>query len=349
MLDSAPAVPLDRGRLAVVWRGPEAARADRLADGVWCLRLPLPYPSPRSVNAYLLDTADSQLLVDCGTGVGAGWDGLSRALSLAGSAPDRITTLLCTHLHTDHAAMAPLVIARTGCRLLRGPGPDVVNDFLRERSIPYEIRRAAALREGVPDHEVDVMIDATIAGDGTGPVPEPDARLTVGDRVSTLAGDWEVITATGHSPNQIALYDPHRRWLLAADVAYSSGLPYLEFGHTPDPLTEHLASIDRLAARPVDLFLPGHGAPDPAPAERLRAARQATLSWELRLRRVWPSGGATAYELTCALAGQDPDPDRRQTTLSVVLVVLHHLIRHEQARVDDDGPVRTYRLGRSAS
>jgi glyoxylase-like metal-dependent hydrolase (beta-lactamase superfamily II) len=332
-------VPMDPTLLDVVWREAGDARAQELAEGIWCLRVPLPYAVPRWVNAYLLDADDGQLLVDCGTHVGIGWDGLERALSLAGSAPERISTLLCTHLHPDHAAMAPLLVERTGCRVLRGAGPDAITDLLRENSIPLPTRRAAAIRAGVPEHELGIMLEAFTAEDGSGPRVHADRLLDDGELIDSATGSWEVIATPGHSANQIALYEPRRRWLIAADVAYVNGEPFIEYGHTADPLAEHLAAIERLGALPVDLLLPGHGAPDRAPAERFAGARAATLAWLEGVRREISAQGSTAYEVMCALVGHDPDPDRRQSTLSVVLCVLQHLVRAGELLSREDGRV----------
>lgn len=341
--------PLDPRLLVAVDRDVADARADRIADGMWGLRLPLPYALPRSVNAFLLDTNEGGLLIDCGTTIGVGWDGLVRALALAGSTPDRIATLLCTHLHTDHAAMADLVVARTGCRYLRGDGADVVNDRFRERTLAAEKRRAAARRAGVPEHELEIMTAALIAGDGLQPQPAPDGILREGDHVPTHVGDWEVIAVPGHSATQIALYEPRRRWLISADVAFPTGLPYIEYGFTPDPFAEHLAAIDRLAALPAVLVLAGHGPPDRAPGARFAAARENTLEWERRVRAALAAGETSAYGITCAINGDDPDPDLRQVTLSVVMAVLEHLVLTNDVDRTQTGPVDGYVLRAPAS
>lgn len=333
---------MDRSLLSIVERETADASADLIADGLWCLRLPLPYALPRTVNVFLFDTADGQLLVDCGTNVGVGWDGLAHALSLANSEPSRISTLLCTHLHTDHSAMASIVVERIGCKYLQGVGPGFANDVFREQSISYAERRVLALRAGVPDQEMDLMIDAFMYGEGTEPYPTVDGILADGDPVATDVGLWEVITVPGHSPNQIALYEPRRKWLISADVAFLTGRPYIEYGHTPDPFAEHLNSIDRLAALPVDLLFPGHGAPDPAPLARFRTAREETLAWQAEVRGHLEPAGNTPYEVTCAIAGHDPDPDRRQMTLSVVMCVLSNLLEMGEVAETTDGDVQRF-------
>jgi glyoxylase-like metal-dependent hydrolase (beta-lactamase superfamily II) len=63
-------------------------------------------PVEASINAFLIDTGDRQVLVDTGAGqlFGPGLGGkLQASLKTAGYAPDDIDLILITHVHTDHS------------------------------------------------------------------------------------------------------------------------------------------------------------------------------------------------------------------------------------------------------
>lgn len=315
---AAGAVPLDPRLLEPQWRGLEHVRAYRVADGLWCLRLPLPYSRPATVNCYLLEGRDGWTLVDCGSATGPGWAALEHALELAGVEPDAIARLVLTHLHADHAGLAGEAVARLGCELLRLAGPDTCTDRLREPLVALDERRRLALAVGVPEAEVDLIVDAPLAGEGEHPYSAADRLLEPGD---ALEGGWTVLAAPGHSPAQLVLFDARRRLLLAADLAYPTGTPYVEWGFTPDPIAEHRASIARAAALGAELMLPGHGPPDPGAAARL-AGSQAAL--DALVERVTAALGGSPYEVTCRISGDDPDPDMRQSWLSCVLCVRDH-------------------------
>ncbi|NJK51841.1 MAG: MBL fold metallo-hydrolase [Acaryochloris sp. RU_4_1] len=63
-------------------------------------------PVEASINAFLIDTGDRQVLVDTGAGqlFGPGQGGkLQLSLKTAGYAPDEIDMILITHIHTDHS------------------------------------------------------------------------------------------------------------------------------------------------------------------------------------------------------------------------------------------------------
>jgi glyoxylase-like metal-dependent hydrolase (beta-lactamase superfamily II) len=310
------AVPLDTALLAPLPRRPELARAWPLRDGLWQLTLPLPYRRPASVNAYLIAGADGWVLVDGGLD----WAALEHALGLAGVSPRSIVAFVATHAHSDHAALAATVVERTGCALLRGRGPLVVTDALRDPLLDLGERRRRATREGVPAAELEAMVEARIGGHGLEERRPADRVLDPGDRVE----GWRVVPAPGHSASQIALADDAGRVLIAADLAYPSGVPFLEWGHTPDPYAEHLATLERAAAIGCDLLLPGHGRPDARPAQRIAAARERALAFAAAVGAVLATGPASAYAIACALAGDDPDPDRRQSTLADALAVLEH-------------------------
>lgn len=80
--------------------GADAAQAAALAGAAF------QEPGPRRipVNAYLVDLGDRKVLVDTGTSTGMG-PTLGRVpalLEAAGASPDRIDTVLITHMHPDH-------------------------------------------------------------------------------------------------------------------------------------------------------------------------------------------------------------------------------------------------------
>ena len=299
---------LDPRLLAPRERGLELVRADDLG-GLWSLRLPLAYPRTRSVNVFLLDR---HTLLDCGSAVGAGIAALERALELAGARLQDIRTLVLSHLHADHASLAGAFVERTGCELLRFEGPDTNIDRLREPTIDRAERAALARVHGIPERDLEVMIDFPLADDGLQPRPPADALLRPGD---TIAG-WQVIPATGHSPNQVALWDGTR--VIGADAAYPGLVPYLEWGHTPDPIAEYEATLDRLEELSPALYLSGHGPPDDDPPGRFASARAAVAEMQ---RAVAAAGDGNAWEITCRLTGDDPDPEPRQTWMSRVLCV----------------------------
>ncbi|HET6507040.1 MAG TPA: MBL fold metallo-hydrolase [Baekduia sp.] len=328
-------VPLDARLVAPGPPRPGAERADRLADGLWVLRLPLRYPTTSAINCFLLADArgGGWTLVDSGSGLDGGWEALRGALRLAGVEPAAVGTLVLTHPHPDHSTLAAELVDRLGCRVVRHAGPTSTMDRLRDPRLPLARREAAARREGVGEDELEVLTDVPIAGDGRQPRPAADHVLHPGDALASASGTWHAVPVPGHSPSQMALYEPTRRWLIAADAAYAGVRPYLEWGTSATPLADYRASLARVRALAPELLLPGHGRPDRDPAARLAGAEATlaeTVAW---VRGALTEEPRTAYALTCALAGDEPNPDERGSVLSVALCVLEELVgRHEAAQ-----------------
>jgi glyoxylase-like metal-dependent hydrolase (beta-lactamase superfamily II) len=329
-------LPVD---LRPVPRGVELVRASELADGLWYLRLPLPYAAMPSVNAYLLELEDGLCLIDCGTSLEPGWEALERGLGLAGARLDDISQLVCTHLHADHAGLAVTVVERTGCRLLRGLGPHTVDDMLRDPATPLAQRRRAGRREGVPADDLDRWVDAHLADDVRHERVDADRLLAAGDVLHTRAGRWHVVPAPGHSPTQIALVEERRRWGITADLAYDVAEPFLEYGWTLDPYGEHLASLDRVAAREPRALLPGHGRAVEDGPGRLAAARRRAAALVPGVLSALAGEPRSAYELVVDRLADPAENNRRQSMLSIVLCVLEHLEARDRVAsvVDDDG------------
>jgi glyoxylase-like metal-dependent hydrolase (beta-lactamase superfamily II) len=327
--------------LRPVWRGVERVRSHRIADGLWGLQLPLPYSVMPSVNAYLLELDDGYCLVDCGTSLDPGWDALVRGLELAGARPGEIRTLVCTHMHADHAGLASTVIERTGCELLRGVGPHTIDDRLRDPATELHARRAIGRREGVPEREIDRWVNAHLADDVRHARARADRLLAPGD---VLHG-WLVVPTPGHSANQIALVDEQRRWAITADLAYDVAEPFVEWGWTLDPYGEHLASLDRVAELAPRMLLPGHGRPVEDGPQRLAAARAAAEALAANALAELANGSRSGYDLAVAAVADPEENNRRQSMLSISLSVLEHLERRGTvtSALGDDG-VRRFAL-----
>lgn len=318
-------------------RDPAEARAFAIADGIWRLRLPLPYQQVQAVNAYALARPDGCCLVDCGSSVEPGWDSIVTALAHAGYAPDDVRLLVATHTHCDHFGLAATLLERTGCELWCAPGPRHAADGLRDPAIPEDERRERARRAGMPEHTIDDGIGALDGGDGFHERPAPHRALRAGDVVEAAPGRWHVLETPGHTSNQLALHAPEGGWMISADLALEGVSPYLEHGYGGDPVADHLRAVERALAAGPKLLLPGHGRPlDARPA--LEASAAAVRARVDGLADRLDGTPRTPYELSLDFAGgADAHPDRLQMALSSTLCDLDHLERTGRAARHEDG------------
>jgi len=313
------------------------ARAYALADGIWRLRLPLPYQGVRSVNAYVLARADGCCLVDCGSGIEPGWDAFVGALAQAGYEPSDVRVLVCTHTHSDHYGLAGTLVERTGCELWTAPGTPAAVDILRDPVIPEGQRRESARRVGVPADRIEDHVGSVDGGDGHHERPEPARRLHDGDVVEA-GGIWHVLETPGHARNHIALHAPDIGWTITADLVLDGDLTYLEYGYGGDPVSENVTSLGRaLALRPTRL-LPGHGRPVEDAMGTLMAGARAVVERLARTADLLGDDPRTPYAVALELAGGvDTSVGYRQTVMSTTLCDLDHLARTGRARRKEDG------------
>src|SRR4051794_39340396 len=126
-------------------------RGERVADCVWRLRLPLPWPGIPHVNAWALERTDGIVLVDCGLDAPGALDELERALVALGAGLDDVCVLVCTHAHPDHYGLAARVVERADCELWMHPRHAHATAALIDPQGAAKLRRAAARRSGVPE------------------------------------------------------------------------------------------------------------------------------------------------------------------------------------------------------
>jgi glyoxylase-like metal-dependent hydrolase (beta-lactamase superfamily II) len=239
---------------------------------------------------------------------------------------------VCTHLHADHAGLAAEVVARTGCAFARGAGPATRDHRLRDPHVPLDERRRLARREGIPEADLNEWVEPEPEDDLNYPRLVPDRVLVAGNEIDSALGGWTVVPAPGHSPTQILLHNGDRRWLIMADLAYDVDEPFFEYGASPDPYAEHIASIDRALELDAALAFPGHGRVVESPSHRLRVARAAAQSTRARVLNALSDQPRTAYEIALELLGPRGDPGERQSMISVVLCLCEHLEAHGLAR-----------------
>lgn len=329
-------------------RRADEAAATPVDDGIVQLTLPLGYSATADVNAFLLELDDGWCLVDTGSTLDPGWDGLAAALAAAGVEPWEITLLLATHPHEDHYGLASRVLAETGAELALAPGPLASADVLRDPTIPLATRLESCRRAGVPTDALAAA--ARHPGDvGDHPRPAPDRVLADGDVLATRAADWRVVHAPGHAPAQLVLHDARGGRLISADLVLGGRIPYLEYGYTADPWAEQVASLERVATLDVRLLLAGHGPPETEVAARFEAALGAVRAAPGRLLDVIAREPRTAYGAMVDVLGPDANFYRRHAALSGTLSVLERLSSTGELRAwDDDDGVRWYADSRRA-
>lgn len=255
------------------------ARAEPVQPGIWRLQVPL-HARAEPVNVWLLrDPADGSIVV-FDTGIAPHAPARWRAvLDQLRATPADVRSIVVSHQHPDHVGGTGSLHQLTGAPVLASASAieqvlDVwgdngrleaymgeVRDHLRRNGLP------AAIAERLRDDHVHARAAIELAPDAAWQPLADGAQLDAGGRT------WRVVFTPGHSDGQFVLHDEDGGLLLSADHLLERISPAVgKFPrHEPDPLRRYLESLERVAAlTPVELVLPGHGAPFRGAADRAR-------------------------------------------------------------------------------
>ena len=321
----------------------ELARADRVLPGVWRLRLPLPWPVVPHVNAYAIASGSGVVLVDTGMHEPGSMAQLERALDQAGLRLDHIKLVVCTHAHSDHSGLTGPIIDTTGAELWVHPNHAHMTRAAQDPERAFERRIEVARQSGVPIAALERYREQNKdQGVGIERVVLPDRDLVPGVEVETDLGRWQVHETPGHAPSHVVLHQPDRRLMLSGDHVLGRASLYFDYGYTPDPVGEYMASLDDIRNLDVDLVLAGHGRPVRGFTPLVGAHEELVVQALARVREALAEQPRTPFEIVAFVLGiQDLPPAAVSWGLSLTLCYLQHLeLRGEVSLVDGSDPER---------
>ena len=299
---------------------------DDLGDGLFRIRLPLPWSGLDHVYSYALQGAPGWTLVDAGLGHAAGVAAWHDALVILGR--PSIARLVITHSHTDHIGASADLVALTGCEVVQ-----TAVDVAQARHW-HDPDAVAATRRHLELHGCGADVIEPVMGAFHTLVADvhvaPCSRVVEDGDVLVGAGEpWRVVAAPGHADGQIALFGARSRRLITADAILAGVAPFVGVHATsrPDPLGDHFATLDRLARLDAVIGHGGHHAPMPDVAARAMAIRQHHEERLAAFRAALTAGPVTAYDVSLRVYGDRLGPTARRLALVESLAHLVHLER----------------------
>jgi glyoxylase-like metal-dependent hydrolase (beta-lactamase superfamily II) len=313
----------------------EVGRGERVMPGIWRLRLPLPWPGVPHCNAWALSAGSGIVLVDTGVHEPGSLAHLERALDQAGLRLDLVRLVVCTHAHIDHCGEAPRIRERNGCEVWLHPNRSHLRVASQDPEAALAQRAEIARQSGVPEAPLKRWIEQRRAS-GTGLSGElvSDRDLLPGVEVESDVGTWQVIETPGHAPSHVCLHQPERRLLISGDHLLGRVSLYFDHGHTPDPVGEFLASLDRVDALDARLCLAGHARPFTDVAGHVAANRELVARRLDAMRAALAAGPASPFELAQRVYGDAFTEHTATWLLEKTLSWLTHLERAGEARCD---------------
>ncbi len=332
--------------------GPAAGQSVQVLPGLFWVQMPLPFALDH-VNVWLLEHDGRQTIIDTGidnSTLRGHWQTL---LSRPESQPD---TLLITHYHPDHCGLAGWLQQQCQCRTVfsslefaqatRARGASD-SEFGEGQSQWYRQHGMA----------VDLATELGAAGNTYKPLvhdlPEQPLLLSQGDCFESgtasngSLAQWQVITAAGHSPEMICLYNEDLNVLIAGDQVLPAITPNVSVSwYMPDenPLQSFFSSFEQFAHLPDDVMvLPSHGLPFRGLHARLQAVRD---HHDERFDRILDAcrQPQTAFGLLPVLFKRELDRQQLFFAMGESIAHLRYLSRAGQLAVEKTDGVEFYSL-----
>jgi len=269
--------------------------AEHIAENLWRLEIPLEGNPLKNLNSYLI-LGKRNLLID----TGFRWESCRKAMEqeLAQLQVDlEKTDIFVTHLHSDHAGLAPRLI-RPGCKIYIGAidGPEI-EDFMSDDN--WRALYAAYVKDGFSWQEIDHLWDSNPAQEAAPDRWDQICYVEDGDVLEYGGCRLHCILTPGHTPGHICLYEPERKWLISGDhVLFHISPNICRWTAMPDALGSYLESLQKVRDLPVERILPAHRAETGGLAVRVD---ELTAHHLRRIENAWQTvrdePGLTAYEI----------------------------------------------------
>lgn len=223
---------------------------------------------PQAIASYLLIGAEDAALIE--TGPASTLDRLMAGLAAANVAPERVTKLLLTHIHLDHAGAA-------GSLMHQLPNATVYVHAAGARHLNDPTKLVASARRIYGEH-MDRLWGEVL------PVPA-DRVVVLDDGEVVIAGGRELqaLYTPGHASHHIAYWDATDRAIYTGDVA-GIRLPGVDAVLPPTPppdldLELWSGSIGKLMALDAHTLYLTHYGPVHDPREHLNELDRRLYEW----------------------------------------------------------------------
>jgi glyoxylase-like metal-dependent hydrolase (beta-lactamase superfamily II) len=300
--------------------------ASDLGEGIAQIRLPMAGNPLRYINGYVLDDEGGLTLVDCGWKADDVFAALTAGLHALGHELSDVRRVVITHHHFDHYGLAG-TLRRAGVPelLMHALDWERAQSFASSR---IEIDRAAdawLARNGFTPDGIDDE-----GFDGRWEVIEPTRLIGDGERVGRLEAIW----TPGHSPGHLCFADTRSGRMLTGDHVLDPITPHVGMwrGREGDPLSDYLASLEKIRGRGAAGALPAHGEPFPDLERRIDELVAHTAQRDGQVVAALESGAASAGEIALRLpwtrrnrSFNDLGQWHQQFAVSETIAHLHHL------------------------
>lgn len=321
----------------------DGSPARHLGQGISVVTLPLPFRSPPSVNAYLIEGGEGLTLIDCGVDWAEGYAALTGGLAILGLDPTTIRTLIVSHLHPDHVGMAPRVVRKWGTRTAMHTRAAKLVDRYNDTEGFVRRTRELADRHGVPPAAKGAFVDVGERPAWMPLIDVPDHVVEDGDVITVDTGrELEVLHTPGHEPAHICMRDSTTGILFSGDHVLPRITPFVGYDEMfDDVLGDFFESLQRVEQLRVTTTYPAHGSViehGSARAEQILLHHQRRL---IGMLDVIDPGGTTSWQVMEKVFRPNLSPSDQRLALRETVAHLEHLRLGQRLKsIEENGTIR---------
>lgn len=196
-------------------------------------------------HVYLIDGGDELALIDCGMAAGRSWERIAANIAAEGVDPTKLTTLILTHYHIDHAGGAARFREEYGLQVLAPCGAAEALRTGDEKAVSLDVAKAGGM------YAADYVFQPVAV----------DRELAEGDRATVGGLTLETYDTPGHCDGHASylLRGRERTYLFAGDAIFAGGRVVWQNIHD-NSVQNTVATIRKLHELEFDALLPGHAA-----------------------------------------------------------------------------------------
>jgi glyoxylase-like metal-dependent hydrolase (beta-lactamase superfamily II) len=273
---------------------------ERVRPGLWSIPVPLPNNSLRYVLVYLFETDGGAYLIDAGWNTDEAFDALDAGLETAGYSMADVRGVMVTHIHPDHYGLAGRIRQASGAWIALHPeDAKLVHDRYEAPDDLLERVGSMLRRAGAPPDELSSLQQAAMPVRPFVDSVAPDVLLEDGQRPEVPGWDVTAIWTPGHSPGHLCFWEGALRLMLSGDHVLPRITPNIPFHPQAgiDPLSDFLASLDKLEPYEAAEVLPAHEHRFVGLQGRLEQLRQHHGARFQEVLDAISSGTTTAWEI----------------------------------------------------
>ena len=221
-----------------------------ILPNLYTIEIPLPGNPLKALNSYVIKTGDRNLIIDTGFNRKECFEAMQNGLKELDIDLGK-TDLFITHLHADHMGLVSRLATDTSAVYFNRPDSDSKGG--------WDIMLSCAGENWFPENQLEA---AFRNHPGFKYSPEKPPNFTIleeGDKVDIGDYHFVCVQTPGHTRGHMCLYDAPKKLLLAGDHILIDITPNIAcFSDQEDPLSDYLASLDKVYKLDVSMVLPGH-------------------------------------------------------------------------------------------